>query len=202
MITEITKPPETQRDVTKIEAKWPQSITKWPWLQRHAKWDTQWPRRDIKLPQTQLQRDTNWSQVSFVVVPCLCPLVSFVCFSVKTLYLWVTTCVLCAHATVPRPNSFRCEGFWEIRAGWLSVRMQWGPSEHFHSQMSLLVCLDSETWFRQMHKPLWRRFFSSARPSGACRDKVCEESHRKQWSFILSPADNRTQRKNHQHWGL
>lgn len=109
------------------------------------------------------------------------------------LYVWVILYVICAHVIVPRPDSFRSEWLWEIRVGWLSVRTLWGPSKHLPGQMSLLVCLDSETWLWQMHKPL-KGCFSSATPSGACQDlghwQMCEESHWKHGSFILSTADN------------
>lgn len=68
--------------------------------------------------------------------------------------------------------------FWEIRVSWLSVRTQWGPSKHHHGQMSLLVCLDSETRLRQMHKPLKTYFFLS---KAKCQKK---ESNWKHWSLI------------------
>lgn len=108
-------------------------------------------------------------------------------------YMWVILCVIWAHVIVTRPDSFRSERLKEIRIGWLSVRMRWGPSKHFPGQMSLLVCLDSETWLWQMHKPL-KGWFSTATPSGACQGlghwQMCEESHWKHGSFISSPADN------------
>lgn len=81
-----------------------------------------------------------------------------VCFSRQMFFVWVIVCVICAHVIVPRPDSFKTEGFWEIRIGWLSVRVQRGTSKHLSSQMSLLVGLDSETWLQQMHRPLKRCF--------------------------------------------
>lgn len=117
------------------------------------------------------------------------PCVSCLCLSAQMLHVWAIVCAKCAHARVPRPDSFRCEGFWEIRLGWLSVRTQWGPSKHIHGQMSLLACPDSETWLRQMQKPLKRRFFLGEAKWGLS-GQMCEESHRKHRSFVLNPADN------------
>lgn len=108
----------------------------------------------------------------------ICPCLSYTCLSRQMLYVWVILSVIFAHVMVPRPDSFRTTGFWEIRVRWMIVRTRWGPSVHLPSQMSLLVCLDLETGLWQMHKPL-KGCCSSAMPSGACQDlghwQMCEE---------------------------